>query len=147
MFCLRWNLFTRWFTKSYFDSLFAVFLQVVSSLGLAWQPAFLVIALIYFYSHYMFASGAAHIGAMYTAFLSVAVACGAPPVPAAIALGILSNLMGCLTHYGIGSAPPFFSQKYVDLATWWKLGFIMSIFYLSVFLGIGPIWWKTIGLL
>ena len=37
-----------------------------------WQ----VLSLIYFYSHYAFASGAAHIGAMYTAFLSVAVALG-----------------------------------------------------------------------
>merc|ERR1712159_85512 len=62
--------------------------NVVSGLGLAWQPAFLAITLIYFYSHYLFASGAAHIGAMYSAFLS--------------------NVMGCTTHYGIGSAPPFY---------------------------------------
>ena len=54
--------------------------KVVSAAGLAWQPAFLVVVLLYFYSHYMFASGAAHIGAMYTAFLSVLVACGALPL-------------------------------------------------------------------
>jgi anion transporter len=93
--------------------------NVVSSLGLAWQPAFLVVVLLYFYSHYLFASGAAHIGAMYTAFLSVAVACGAPPVVSALVLAIFSNLMGCTTHYGIGSAPPFFGAGYVDLPTWW----------------------------
>jgi anion transporter len=119
----------------------------VNGLGLAWQPAGLIVVLIYFYSHYFFASGAAHIGAMYTAFLSVLVACGAPAVPSAILLGILSNTMGCLTHYGIGSAPPFFAQGYVELATWWKLGFILSVFYLSVYLGIGPVWWKVIGLM
>ncbi len=44
---------------------------VVSGLGLSWQASFGVITLLYFYSHYLFASGAAHIGAMYTAFLSV----------------------------------------------------------------------------
>ena len=54
--------------------------KVVSGMGLAWQPAFLVVVLLYFYSHYLFASGAAHIGAMYTAFLSVLIACGAPPL-------------------------------------------------------------------
>lgn len=31
--------------------------QQVSSLGLAWQPAFGLITLLYFYSHYFFASG------------------------------------------------------------------------------------------
>jgi di/tricarboxylate transporter len=40
--------------------------QLVAGMGLAWQPAFLVVILLYFYSHYLFASGAAHIGAMYT---------------------------------------------------------------------------------
>ena len=49
---------------------------MVSGFGLSWQAAFGVITLLYFYSHYLFASGAAHIGAMYTAFLSVAIACG-----------------------------------------------------------------------
>ena len=66
--------------------------NVVSAAGLAWQPAFVVVVLLYFYSHYMFASGAAHIGAMYTAFLSVLVACGAPPLVSALVLGIFSNI-------------------------------------------------------
>lgn len=50
---------------------------------------------------------------MYTAFLAVATACGTPPLLAAIALAQLSNLMGCLTTYGIGSAPPYFGAGYV----------------------------------
>ena len=55
---------------------------------------------------------------MYTAFLSVAVACGTPPVMAAIALGQLSNVMGCTTTYGIGSAPPYFGAGYVPQNKW-----------------------------
>jgi di/tricarboxylate transporter len=81
---------------------------LVGGLGLSWQAALGLITGLYFYSHYFFASGAAHIGAMYTAFLSVAVACGAPGLVAALALGQLSNVMGCLTTYGIGSAPPYY---------------------------------------
>merc|ERR1712070_1072949 len=121
--------------------------NVVGQLGLAWQPAFLVIVLLYYYSHYLFASGAAHIGAMYTAFLSVLIACGAPPLVSAIILGIFSNIMGCTTHYGIGSAPPFFGAGYVPLATWWKIGFGMSIMYIAIFLGVGFPWFKIIGLM
>eukprot|EP00740_Mantoniella_antarctica_P009280 CAMPEP_0181366182 /NCGR_PEP_ID=MMETSP1106-20121128/10536_1 /TAXON_ID=81844 /ORGANISM="Mantoniella antarctica, Strain SL-175" /LENGTH=567 /DNA_ID=CAMNT_0023481451 /DNA_START=107 /DNA_END=1810 /DNA_ORIENTATION=- len=120
--------------------------QMVTAAGLAWQPAFLVVVLLYFYSHYMFASGAAHIGAMYTAFLSVLVACGAPPLVSALVLGIFSNLMGCTTHYGIGSAPPFFGAGYVPLPTWWTIGFGLSVFYITVFLGVGSVWWKLIGI-
>jgi hypothetical protein len=54
---------------------------------------------------------------MYTAFLAVATACGTPPMLAAVALGQLSNLMGCLTTYGIGSAPPYFGAGYVPQVT------------------------------
>lgn len=39
-----------------------------------------------------FAAGAAHIGAMYTAFLSVAMACGTPGLMAALALGRLAHM-------------------------------------------------------
>ena len=117
----------------------------VSALGLAWQPAFVIVTLLYFYSHYLFASSAAHIGAMYTAFLSVLVACGAPAVPSALILGYFSNLMGCLTHYGIGSAPSFFGSGYVSLQKWWVQGFIVSVLNVSVFYVIGGAWWKVLG--
>ena len=113
-------------------------------MGLAWQPAFLVVVLLYFYSHYLFASGAAHIGAMYTAFLSVLIACGAPPLVSAIILGIFSNIMGCTTHYGIGSAPPF-CGGYVPVGYLVEIGFGMSIMYIAIFLGVGFPWFKIIG--
>jgi len=116
-------------------------------MGLGWQPAFLITSLLYFYSHYLFASGAAHIGAMYTAFLSVATACGTPPVMAALVLGFFSNLMGCTTHYGIGSAPPYFGTGYVPLPTWWTIGACLSVFYIAVFFGIGFPWWSILGLM
>ena len=118
----------------------------VSGFGLSWQAAFGLITLLYFYSHYLFASGAAHIGAMYTAFLSVATACGTPGMLAAVALGQLSNLMGCLTTYGIGSAPPYFGAGYVPQAKWYQLGLLLSFFYIAVWLGVGGAWWKVIGL-
>jgi len=130
--------FIPWFSDSV--------VKVVGAMGLEWQGAFAIVVLLYFYSHYFFASGAAHIGAMYTAFLAVATACGTPAMLAAVALGQLSNLMGCLTTYGIGSAPPYFGAGYVPQADWLKFGFILSVFYLSVWMGVGTAWWKAIGL-
>ncbi|KIY98183.1 2-oxoglutarate/malate translocator Flags: Precursor [Monoraphidium neglectum] len=83
---------------------------------------------------------------MYTAFLAVAQACGAPGMLAALALGQVSNLMGCLTTYGIGSAPPYFGSGYVNQADWLKLGFILSVYYLAVWTGSALTVWKAIGI-
>ncbi|GER46051.1 dicarboxylate transporter 1 [Striga asiatica] len=120
--------------------------KFVGGLGLSWQLSFGILVLLYFYSHYFFASGAAHIGAMFTAFLSVASALGTPPYLGAVVLSFLSNLMGGITHYGIGSAPVFYGAGYVPLAKWWGYGFLISIVNLVIWLGVGGLWWKTIGL-
>ncbi|KAK4855003.1 hypothetical protein QYF36_003136 [Acer negundo] len=102
--------------------------KFVGALGLSWQLSFGILVLLYFYSHYFFASGAAHIGAMFTAFLSVASALGTPPYLGALVLAFLSNVMGGITHYGIGSAPVFYGANYVPLAKWWGYGFLISDF-------------------
>ncbi|XP_074570146.1 dicarboxylate transporter 1, chloroplastic-like [Curcuma longa] len=120
--------------------------KFVGGLGLSWQLSFGILVLLYFYSHYFFASGAAHIGAMFTAFLSVASALGTPPLFGAMVLSFLSNLMGGLTHYGIGSAPVFYGANYVPLSQWWGYGFLVSVVNIIIWLGVGGFWWKTIGL-
>ncbi|KAF5193377.1 Dicarboxylate transporter 1 protein [Thalictrum thalictroides] len=120
--------------------------KVVGGLGLSWQLSFGILVLLYFYSHYFFASGAAHIGAMFTAFLSVASALGTPPLFGAMVLAFLSNIMGGLTHYGIGSAPVFYGANYVPLAQWWGYGFLISVVNVVIWLGVGGAWWKFIGL-
>ncbi|CAK7331022.1 unnamed protein product [Dovyalis caffra] len=120
--------------------------KFVGGLGLSWQLSFGILVLLYFYSHYFFASGAAHIGAMFTAFLSVASALGTPPYFGAMVLSFLSNLMGGLTHYGIGSAPVFYGANYVPLAKWWGYGFLISVVNIIIWLGVGGVWWKFIGL-
>ncbi|TYG53816.1 hypothetical protein ES288_D09G139400v1 [Gossypium darwinii] len=120
--------------------------KVVGGLGLSWQMSFGILVLLYFYSHYFFASGAAHIGAMFTAFLSVASALGTPSYLGALVLSFLSNLMGGITHYGIGSAPVFYGAGYVPLAKWWGYGFLISVVNIIIWLGVGGIWWKAIGL-
>lgn len=114
--------------------------------GISWVPAFLILSLVYFYSHYLFASNTAHISAMYAAFLAVALAVGTPPMLAALVLAFFGNLMSSMTHYGTGPAPVFFGSGYVPMGTWWKLGFLISVVNIIIWLGIGSIWWKVLGL-
>jgi divalent anion:Na+ symporter, DASS family len=114
--------------------------------GVNWGVAFLVLCLLYFYSHYLFASQTAHVSSMYAAFLSVSVAVGTPPLLAALVLGFLSNLFSSLTHYGSGPAPVIFGAGYVELGTWWKLGALTGAINLVIWLVVGGLWWKVIGI-
>lgn len=104
-----------------------------------------VVAIVYFYSHYFFASATAHISALFPLSLALMIAAGIPPFVGAIALGALSNIYGCLTQYAIGSGPVMFGVGYVTQGEWWRIGFIMSVIYLAVWLFIGPLWWMLLG--
>ena len=120
--------------------------SAIQGTGFSWLAAFILLVLIYVYSHYAFASVSAHIGAMYAAFLSVSVVVGTPPLLAAIAFAALSNIMIPLTHYGGGAAPILYGAGYVSQGKWWQLGFILVTVNLIIWLGIGSAWWHLIGL-
>nr|WP_090892214.1 anion permease [Evansella caseinilytica] len=114
--------------------------------GMVWILALVVLALIYFYSHYFFASATAHVSAMYAAFLAVAIAAGAPPMLTALLLGFFGNLFGCITHYGSGPAPVFFGSGYVSQNKWWSIGFGISLIHIVIWGIVGGLWWKILGL-
>ena len=114
--------------------------------GHGWLFAFLVLALVYFYSHYFFASNTAHVASMYAAFLGVSIVAGAPPVLAALVLAFFSNLFAGMTHYGTGPAPVLFGTGYVELGTWWRMGLLISVVNIVIWVGVGGLWWKFLGL-
>ncbi len=103
--------------------------------------------LIYFYSHYVFASCTAHVGALFVPFLSGAIALGADAKVITLIFCFASSLFGSLTHYGIGPAPILFGSGYMTIKEWWSLGFIISVFNIVVWGSSGFIWWKILGLI
>ena len=111
-----------------------------------WLPAFLGLSLVYFYVHYFFASNTAHVSAMYAPFLAVALAVGTPPVLAALVLAFFSNLFASLTHYGTAAAPILFGSGNVAIGTWWRLGALISVVNIVIWLGAGSLWWRLLGL-
>ena len=115
-------------------------------IGVHWLVAFVCLSLVYFYSHYFFASNTAHVGSMYAPFLAVALLAGSPPLLAALTLGYFSNLFSSMTHYGTAPAPIFFGSGYVELSFWWKIGFFISLAHITIWLGLGGLWWKVLGL-
>ena len=123
------------------------FAQTVGSTvaGINWVPAFLVLSLVYFYSHYFFASNTAHVVSMYAAFLAIAIAAGTPPMLAALVFAFFSNLFASMTHYGTGPAPVLFGSGYVEMGAWWRLGALLSVLNILVWVVVGGLWWKVIG--
>ncbi len=111
-----------------------------------WAWTLLALTLVYFYSHYGFASMTAHVTAMYGPFLAVAVATGAPPLLAALVLAFCSNLNASITHYSTGPAPIFFGAGYVSQPTWWKLGFVVSLVNLLIWSCAALPYWKFLGI-
>lgn len=118
---------------------------VIGGFGLSWVWAVLILTLVYLYSHYFFASTTAHITAMFAAFYAVGLSLGSPPMLYAFILIAAGNIMMTLTHYATGTAPVIFGAGYVSLGEWWKIGFVMSLVNLIVWVAVGLVWWKIMG--
>lgn len=114
--------------------------------GTGWPVLFVAALLIYFYSHYGFASITAHLLAMYPPFLAVLLAKGAPPGLQVFAFACFANLSAGLTNYGTTPSPMFFAHDYVPLKTWWRVGFVISLVNILVWGTLGFGWWKLIGI-
>ena len=114
--------------------------------GWEWWAALGAILLVYFYAHYGFASITAHATAMFVPFLTVTVAAGTPPYLAVLLLAFFSNLCASLTHYGTTPGPIYFGAGYVPQSTWWRLGFIASLVNIPIWIAVGLVWWKVLGL-
>ena len=113
--------------------------------NLDWISALVFIVLLYFYSHYFFASMTAHVTSFFPALVVVGIAAGIPPMLLVLLLAVTSSLCAGITHYGTGSAPVFFGTNYVSIKDWWKFGFIVSVVNLSIWSVIGGIWWRILG--
>lgn len=113
--------------------------------GWSWWAALAVLALIYFYAHYAFASITAHALAMYLPFLIVVIAAGSPSFLAVAVLAYFSNLSAGLTHYGTTPGPIYFGAGYVSQPVWWKLGLVATVPNILIWTGVGLVWWKVLG--
>ena len=112
--------------------------------GLPWFAVLLVTLVIYFYTHYAFATVTVHVLAMFAPFVALAIGVGAPPKLAVYSFACLAALPAGLTHYGTTTAPMFING-YVSVRDWWRVGLIASIANLLVWLTVGFGWWKILG--
>lgn len=113
--------------------------------GLAWPIGLAIVALVFFYAHYAFASITAHVMAMLVPFMLVTIALGAPAGLTVLMLAYFANLSAGLTHYGTTPAPVYFGLGYVTQRRWWTVGLIASVINIAIWSTVGLAWWKLLG--
>jgi len=97
--------------------------------------AVVILVLIFYFTHYLFASITAHTTAMLPVMLTVGSTIPGMPMEAfALLLALTLGIMGILTPYGTGPSPVYFGSGYLPAGDYWRLGAIFGIIYIVVFL-------------
>ncbi|MTV82747.1 DASS family sodium-coupled anion symporter [Secundilactobacillus folii] len=112
--------------------------------GLLLAGAILILA--YYYIHYFLTSVLVHIQAFFIPFALVLVGLGASPLVTTMLLALLTCVSPATTHYGTGTASIYFSTGFLTQREWWRIGFLVSVFEILVYVFIGLGWWKLLGM-
>jgi L-tartrate/succinate antiporter len=109
--------------------------------GFAPLTVMILLTVLFFVTHYMFASITAHVTAMLPVMLAAGAAVpGVDPRMFAMLLCYTLGLMGILTPYATGPSPVYFGSGFVPRKDFWRLGAIFGFLYLAALLAIGVPW-------
>jgi L-tartrate/succinate antiporter len=105
--------------------------------GLSPIEAAVLLVTVFFFSHYLFASGVAHVTAMLPVMLAVgATVPGLPVQVLALMLVLTLGIMGIISPYGTGPSPIFFGSGYLPTKDYWRLGGIFGLIYFMTFMAV-----------
>ncbi|MBX7213735.1 MAG: anion permease [Thermoflexales bacterium] len=94
-----------------------------------------LLVVIFFVTHYIFASVTAHVTAMLPVFLAAGAAVPGMNVPVlALMLCYSLGIMGIITPYATGPSPVYYGSGFVSKKDFWLLGLIFGAIFLVVFL-------------
>ncbi|MGV3958243.1 citrate/succinate antiporter CitT [Citrobacter freundii] len=106
--------------------------------GFSPNATVIVLVLVFYFAHYLFASLSAHTATMLPVILAVGK--GIPGVPMehlCILLVLSIGIMGCLTPYATGPGVIIYGCGYVKSKDYWRLGAIFGVIYISMLLLVG----------
>ena len=124
-------------SRAGFVSWFAAF--VAAHVG-GYSPTVILVAfiVIYFFSHYMFASLTAHTTAMMPVMLAAGMGIpGVNPGTLALGLALTTGIMGVISPYATGPGLAYYNSGYIPPADFWRLGAIFGLIFLAALLLIG----------
>lgn len=112
--------------------------------GVAGYPPLVVmiaLVLVFYFSHYLFASVTAHVTAMLPVMLAVgATVPGLDMAAFALMLCLTLGIMGMLTPYATGPSPVYYGSGYLPARDYWLLGGVFGLVFIAAFLLIGMPW-------
>jgi L-tartrate/succinate antiporter len=109
--------------------------------GYAPLTVMILLTILFFVTHYMFASITAHVTAMLPVMLAAGAAVpGVDPRMFAMLLCYTLGIMGILTPYATGPSPVYFGSGFIPRKDFWRLGAIFGFVYLAALLAIGVPW-------
>jgi L-tartrate/succinate antiporter len=103
--------------------------------------ATIALVLVFFFTHYLFASVTAHVTAMLPVMLAVGTTIpGLDLGQFALLLVLTLGIMGILTPYATGPSPVYYGSGYLPARHYWILGAVFGVIYIAAFLLIGLPW-------
>jgi L-tartrate/succinate antiporter len=109
--------------------------------GFSPTAAMIVLVLVFFFGHYLFASITAHVTAMLPVMLAVGT--GIPGINMAqfsLLLCLTLGIMGIITPYATGPSPVYYGSGYLPSADYWRLGAIFGVIFIAALLAVGVPW-------
>lgn len=124
---------------SYVNSLISLgaiswFTGVISSSisGFSSEASFLILSIVYFFSHYFFTGEGSKIIALYAPFLAIGIAIGIDKITIAMTLAVFSSISDVLTNYTCPVSLTMFSSGYVTAKKWFLCGIIVALLSMAI---------------
>jgi L-tartrate/succinate antiporter len=107
--------------------------------------AMVVLVLVFFFTHYLFASITAHVTALLPVMLAVGTTIpGLDMAQFSLLLCLTLGIMGMLTPYATGPSPVYYGSGYLPAKDYWILGAVFGVIFIAAFLLIGLPWMAMI---
>jgi len=106
----------------------------------------IVLVLVFFFTHYLFASITAHVTAMLPVMLAVGMSIPGLDMPEfALLLCLTLGIMGVLTPFATGPSPVYYGSGYLPSKDYWRLGGIFGVLFIVMLLLITLPWLALVG--
>jgi len=123
--------FVKWFADS------------VGALMTGFSPfaAMILLVLVFYFTHYLFASVTAHVTALLPVMLAVgATIPGMNMAQYSLMLCLTLGIMGILTPFATGPSPVYYGSGYLPSKDYWRLGALFGVLFIVVMLAVSLPW-------
>jgi len=103
--------------------------------------AMVLLVLVFYFTHYLFASVTAHVTAMLPVMLAVGTGVPGMNMPEfALLLCLTLGIMGVLTPFATGPSPVYYGSGYLPAKDYWRLGAVFGVVFIAMLIVIAVPW-------